>query len=64
MKSHCSICVWGASEVVRIGNIFNDTLIEDKLSILHTSLTGHEIFCLVFAEVETAGQNHIIIVSL
>lgn len=31
---------------------------------LHTSLTGHEVFSLVFAVVETAGQNHIIVVSL
>lgn len=29
-----------------------------------TSLTGHEIFGLVFAEVEAAGQNHIIVVAL
>lgn len=36
----------------------------NELSIFHTSLTGHEIFGLVFAEVETAGQNHIIVVAL
>lgn len=32
--------------------------------IKHTFLIRHEVFCLVFAVVETAGQNHIIIVTL
>lgn len=32
--------------------------------MLRTSLIRHEIFCLVFAVVETAGQNHIIIGTL
>lgn len=32
--------------------------------MLHTSLIRHEIFGLVFAVVEAAGQNHIVIGTL
>lgn len=31
---------------------------------LHTFLIRHEVFSLVFAVVETAGQNHIVVISL
>lgn len=36
----------------------------DRGQMLHTSLIRHEIFRLVFAIVETAGQDHIIIITL
>lgn len=67
MEPHSPICLGGGARIV--GGHFclyvkGHVTVDRQWTILHTSLIRHEIFRLVFAVVEAAGQNHVVIVAL
>ena len=59
LEPHCAICIRSRAEVVK-----SICKCVKRQKGLHTFLIRHEVFSLVFAVVETARQNHIVVVSL